>query len=182
MPLNCPNCSAVISRVPARCDRCGYRPELAIEYLWIYGGGCAVILLGLVIGALGIATEGVGPNHWSRIFHGWYPFAPWPRDYNWIGFLGLGIAFTGCGLGITRQKRPAFFALATLSLYLTCLSALASLGVLANLHSRAPAFIMLGLDGVLLGFIFRLGLAFLRAPARNFSIRQEPQEHPESAA
>ncbi len=182
MPVHCPNCSALIIEEPARCERCGFEPALSGEYLWIYAGGSLVILLGFVVGAFGIVLEGVGPAHWSLLFEGWCPFAPWPRGSTWIGFLALGIALTGCGLGITRQKRPAWITLCALSLYRIVLAALAAGGLLGSLESSVPALAAIGIETLVLGLLLRIGLAFLRTPARGFSNRQASRAPSESAA
>lgn len=169
----CPNCSLAAEEEILACPRCGYRPELAREYLWIYLGGCGVVFLGFVVGAVGIACEGVGPRHWSHVFHGWYPLFPWPANYTWLGFLLVGIVLTGCGLGITRQKRPACIGLAGLGAYESTLSGLALVGVLENSAAATAAAMTLVIAIALTLLACRLGLAFRRTPARNFSVRQE---------
>jgi hypothetical protein len=165
--LHCPNCSAPVNAEPISCPLCGYRSELAGEYLWIYLGGSAFLLLGFLLGVTGVAIEGAGPEHWSSPYRGWFPFAPWPESYHWLGVLIAGIALTVGGLGITRRWRSAWIFLVALTAYEAALALLAALGPVSRetLGARPMIFFVLATTLVLL--LLRVGLAFRRTPRRD---------------
>ena len=164
--LHCPNCNAPVDSEPVRCRRCGYRSEMAREYLWLYLGGGAITLLGFAHGVAGVLAEGAGPDHWSRGYRGWFPLEPWPAEHHWLGFLVVGIALTLCGLGITRRRREAWLCALFVGMYQMIWTVAHVVG--ANLEQGrgvADALriaLALALEGLLLLLSARIALALRR--------------------
>ena len=177
--LLCPNCGSPVDSAPVRCARCGYRSEMAGEYFWLYAGGCIVILAGFLLGALGIAIEGAPPGHWSRTFDGWFPIAPWPSSHRFLAYLVLGVALTGCGLGITRRKPAAWLALLAIALYELAMT-VPMLPPLRGEHGGSRwVVVVLGGEILLLLLAARMGIALRRTP-RAFCHRHSAAGHRES--
>jgi hypothetical protein len=166
-PVPCPNCGAPAEGPPVSCRLCGYRSEIAPEYLWLYGGGGCITLLGFALGAAGVASEGARPGHWSERCQGWFPLWPWPASYHWLSLLVAGIAFTLIGLGITRRRRVAWLALLCLCGYQAVLAALALAGLRGGPGVRGVAVLVLLAEILLLALAARLGFAFRRTPPRD---------------
>ncbi|MBI4600640.1 MAG: hypothetical protein HY721_01640 [Planctomycetes bacterium] len=165
MPL-CPNCSAPLDAAQAACGRCGYRPDLGWEYLWLYSGGIAFVVLGFALGALGVLAEGAGPEHWSRACAGWFPLVPWPSSHHWLAFLVAGISLTLCGLGVTRRRLDALLGLLLVLSWVTAGSVLAACGLAGSGGARSAALGVLAVEVPLLLLALRVALAFRRTPRR----------------
>jgi hypothetical protein len=172
--VSCPNCSAPVEREPVECAQCGYRSSMATEYFWLYLGGSVFVLAGFVLGALGVIAEGASPGHWSELYRGWFPLAPWPAGHGWLAFIVLGIAWTILGLGVTRRRRDALAALLVLLPYLLVLAGLTAAGALEPAVSARPqALLVLAIEAPLALLLLRLVLAYRRTPPRRL-----PQDRP----
>ena len=168
--VRCPNCSAPRAGATWPCGVCGYRPERAREYFWLYIGGAAFMVLGFLLGGAGVLLDEVGSGHWSRAYR-WFPFFPWPESYHWLGVLIAGITLSVGGLGLTRHFRSAWWLLVAFVVHELVLAAAATMGMLGDGARGGPAFAVASLIG--LGLLARLALALRRTPSRNVAALQE---------
>jgi hypothetical protein len=176
----CPNCGGTLAANPDRCSSCGYRPELAREYLWRYAGGGAIVVAGFAAGAAGVWIEGAGPGHWSRAHPGLFPLAPCPPGFEWLALVVAGIALTGSGLALTRARNSAWVLLAA-ALAGEAAWAIRVLAAARGAPSAAWAATgALSLEVLLLVLLARIRLAIRRAPRTEFSVRQGAGRNPES--
>ena len=165
--LHCPSCGAPVAGEPPACSACGYRPETAREYFWLYAGGAAVILVGFVLGAAGVALQGASPGGWRLSFQGWFPIGPWRGDLHWLSFLVAGILLTLAGLGMTRRLPAAWIAAAAATAWATAWTVLALAGVVGAAGAPAVAAALLPAEALLLLLLLRIGISFLRTPRRD---------------
>jgi len=182
VPLRCPNCSGTVERQPIACDACGYRSDMAPEYLWLYAFGGVVLLVGLAIGIAGVAIQDSAPGAASEALEGWFPLGPWPRDAHWLAVLVDGIALTLVGMGLTRRFRSAFWcglALVAFELVFT-----GRKWLLGAPPPSAPALAgsLLAVEVVFLVVLLRVGLALHRTPPRDVErVRRRLAERGESS-
>ena len=165
--LHCPSCGAPVAGEPPSCSACGYRPETAREYFWLYAGGAAVILLGFILGAAGVALQGAPPGGWRRALEGWFPIGPWRGEGHWLSFLVAGIALTLAGLGVTRRMPAAWLAAAAATAWATAWTVLALTGVVGAAGAPAVAAGLLPAEALLVLLLLRIGISFLRTPRRD---------------
>lgn len=165
--LRCPNCSHPVEREPVVCEVCGFRSENVREYFWLYLGGGAIGLAGLVLGFAGIAAAGAENRSWIAPLRGWLPFGPWPREAHWLSWLVCGIVLSLVGMGFTRHFRSAFWGG-------VLVASIALLATLRKLIFAAPppaqpvlASVLLCVELAFLGLLWRLRLALLRTPKRD---------------
>ncbi len=164
--MRCPNCNTPAdSDFP--CRVCGYAPELAREFLWLYLGGVALCTTGFAIGAFGVFIEGSGPDHWSRALIGWYPLAPWPSGHHWLSFLVVGILLTMSGLAITRRRKGGWLTALLLTLYQVAWIGAALAGAVSTEASGTKPIVPMAIHSSLLLLLVRIGAALRRTPVRD---------------
>lgn len=167
-PIVCPVCNSPVDVAPAiHCTVCEYRSTDAPEYLWTFVVGILCTFLGFALGVASLLTEERPVTHWRGLFAGWFPLAPWPDSYHWLGFLIVGIVLTLGGVGLTRRRRGAWLLLVGIALYEGGLAGGAILGWWGNPTALwVPGGTALGalISVALLG---RVGLALHRLPQRN---------------
>lgn len=168
--LRCPNCNAPVKQQPIECDVCGYRAAMAREFLIVYLGGAAFAILGFAYVTIAVLIEGAGPEHWSRVFDDWFPLGLWPRSYEWLAFLFVGIVLTMGGIGMTRRRRVAWVATLSLLVYQTAWQLIALFG------SDTIAFIVgltLAMNAICMSAVACVGVSLWRLPARDVVRMQE---------
>jgi hypothetical protein len=161
-PVHCPSCGAPAAGDPPACSACGWRTQTAREHLWLRAGGSAVILLGFVLGAVGVAIQGAPPGHWSESLAGWFPIGPWGGAHHWLSFLVAGILLTLAGLGVTRRLPAAWLAAAAAVVWEAGWTVLALSGLAGRAGAPAAAGALLAAEGIFLLLVLRIGLALLR--------------------
>src|SRR5690606_24256873 len=168
-----PNCSAEVRHDVAECPRCGYRPELAREYFWLYAGGLVVIAGGFALGILSLIIGNPGPDHWSRPLEGWFPLAPLGGQ-RWIAFLSAGVLFTLAGLGLTRHRWSAWWLLVLLLVWELGWTARKLITGEPGEPNFALAAALLATELLGLALAARLALALRRTPPRDIRRLQAP--------
>ena len=173
MVQTCPICNSSVDSAPIACSVCGYRSDLAREYLWLYAGGIVFAGIGFLLGILGVFSEGRSPQHWTSITAGWFPLWPWPAGYHWLAFLVAGIVFTVGGLGLTRHRRFAWVGLAVFLFYEFGLVLAAGSGILTAPEAGHLPWVLAGVAATLFALLLRVGIALYRTPRRDVSDLQE---------
>jgi len=163
----CPNCGHPVEEQPIDCSVCGYCSESAGEYFWLYLGGLALTILGIISVIAGTLAEGAGPGHWSLVSVGWFPLGDWAADWNWFAYILLGIMLTLVGMGFTRHFRSSlFWGIALFSWQIFCSGKKLLWDQATNENILLPISALV-LEVLLLLMVIRLGLALSRTPQRD---------------
>ncbi len=165
--LHCPNCSGTVERQPIVCDACGYRSDMASEYLWLYAVGGFVLLLGMATGVAGVMIQGNARGAASGALEGWFPLGPWPRDFHWLAVLVAGILLTLVGMGLTRRFRSAYWAGLVLVVFEIVFTGRKLVAEAPPPQAPALAGTLLAVEVVFLAVLVRVGIALRRTPPRD---------------
>ena len=178
--IECPHCSSPLEVAPEAkpedpiaCEVCGYRSDQVAEYFWLYLGGGAILLVGLVLGLAGVLSQDNHPDDWNEALLGWFPLGPWPRGLHWLALLVTGIVLSLVGMGFTRHFRSAYWCGLAWTLHELFWTGRKLLFDRPPPSAPATSAALLIAECLLLVLILRLGRALRRTPHRDVNRLQK---------